>query len=120
MGELAGGNLAEPGKGGLRAAGGARCVLGALYLGERAVRPDGMAPPPMLDYVPADAAGDPVPGATHKQAAFQPNPIYRAPVGEEGPRVVFLIPFTPPPGQNDWPSSSARRRACKRSSSTAR
>lgn len=73
----------------------------ALYLGERAVRPDGMAPPPMLDYVPANAAGDPAAGATHKQAAFQPNPIYRAPVGEEGQRVVFLIPFTPPPGQDD-------------------
>ncbi len=74
---------------------------GALYLGERAVRPDGMAPPPMLDYVPADAAGEPVPGAGPQQAAFEPNPIYRARVGDEGPRVVFLIPFTPPPGGDD-------------------
>ncbi|QDH35742.1 ATP-binding protein [Porphyrobacter sp. YT40] len=74
---------------------------GALYWGESAVRPAGMAPPPTLEYVAADAAGNAVPGARPEQAAFAANPIYRAPVGESGPRVVFLIPFDPPRGQDD-------------------
>ncbi|HSF11506.1 MAG TPA: histidine kinase dimerization/phosphoacceptor domain-containing protein, partial [Erythrobacter sp.] len=73
----------------------------ALYWGESAVRPQGMTPPPMLEYVPADAAGNPVPGAQPQEAAFAANPIYRAPVGDSGPRALFLIPFETPAGQDD-------------------
>lgn len=74
---------------------------GALYWGESAVRPAGMNPPPSLQFVPADAAGNPLRGAPARSAAFHGNPIYRAVVDESGPRVVFLIPFTPPKGQTD-------------------
>ena len=66
---------------------------GALYWGESAVRPAGMAPPPSLAFVPVDAAGDPLPGAKPRRADYQENPIYRALVDEGGPRVEFLIPF---------------------------
>lgn len=73
----------------------------ALYWGETVVRPAGMSPPPTLQYAPADASGNPVAGAVPRQAAFYGNPIYRARVDEGGPRAVFLIPFTPPSGQDD-------------------
>jgi signal transduction histidine kinase len=65
----------------------------ALYLGESAVRPAGMTPPPSLAFVPVDAAGNPLPGAKPRQANYYENPIYRALVDESGPRVEFLIPF---------------------------
>jgi len=118
-----GGGLTEHGQGGAevaiaredRANTGSRALLAllalagvlaafwaALYLGESAVRPAGMAPPAMLDYVRADAAGNPVPGARVRQAVFYGNPIYRAAVdAESGPRVVFQIPFAPPAGTTD-------------------
>ena len=67
---------------------------GALYWGESAVRPAGMAPQPSLEFVPADSAGMPLAGAKPRAAVYDSNPIYRALVDESGPRVVFLIPFT--------------------------
>ena len=66
---------------------------GALYWGESAVRPAGMTPPPSLEFVPVDAAGNPLPGAKPRRADYHENPIFRALVDESGPRVEFLIPF---------------------------
>jgi two-component system, NarL family, sensor histidine kinase UhpB len=74
---------------------------GALYWGETAVRPAGMNPPPLLEFVAADASGRPLAGAKPRRAAYNDNPIYRALVDESGPRVVFLIPFTAPHGNDD-------------------
>lgn len=73
----------------------------ALYLGESAVRPAGMAPPPSLEFVAADALGNPLPEAMPRRAIFDENSVYRALVDESGPRVEFLIPFNARQGAGD-------------------
>lgn len=67
---------------------------GALYVGENAVRPAGMSPPPSLRYVPVDDKGAIASDAGRFEAQYFNNPIYRSTVEQGGSRVAFQIPFS--------------------------
>ncbi|RDV07275.1 hypothetical protein DXH95_07895 [Sphingorhabdus pulchriflava] len=72
---------------------------GALYIGENAVRPAGMSPPPSLQYVPVDHQGQIAANAGRFEATYFNDPIYRSTIEEGGSRVAFQIPFSV--GKND-------------------
>lgn len=73
----------------------------AVYFGERSVRPAGLTAQPFVEYAPVDAAGRIAPTAKRLKAEYEADPIYRAVVGETGPRVAFIVPFDLPRPQAD-------------------
>jgi signal transduction histidine kinase len=74
---------------------------GALYLGERAVRPAGMAPPASIQIQPLGEDGTPDLSQPPVVASYLPDPIYRALPGEGGERAEFIIRFTHDPSGTD-------------------
>lgn len=65
----------------------------ALFLGERAVRPDGMTARSAVPFQPIDAAGRLVEPGKPLEASYSNDPMYRSTVKEGGSRVAFRIPF---------------------------
>lgn len=73
----------------------------AIYLGEKAVRPEGMTVLPSLQYQAVDDTGDVVSDSPLFTAYYRHDPIYRSTVDKGGARVAFLIPFEAPRDHND-------------------
>lgn len=66
---------------------------GAVLLGERAVRPDGLTARPFVQYQSVDASGKTLDAKEVLKAPYFNDPIYRSTVAEGGSRAVFLLPF---------------------------
>ena len=66
---------------------------GAVLMGEKAVRPDGMTSRPSVQFQPIDDDGNVIDPQKILTAPYFKDPIYRSTVEEGGRRVAFLIPF---------------------------
>lgn len=66
---------------------------GAVLLGEKSVRPDGMTARPSVQFQPIDDDGKVIDPQKILTAPYFKDPIYRSTVEEGGRRVAFLIPF---------------------------
>lgn len=66
---------------------------GAVYIGERAVRPAGMSARPFVEFKLVDEKGNIAKDSKTYRATYSPDPIYRAKVEDSGPSVAFEIPF---------------------------
>lgn len=64
-----------------------------LTLAERAARPPGMDPRPHVEFTVIDEAGNELADGRHLQAAYQPDPNYKASIQEGSARAIFHIPF---------------------------
>lgn len=68
-------------------------AFAALYLGEAAVRPDGMTVRASVEFVPVNKEGITAENAKPHFAVYSDSPVYRSTVEKVGSRVAFLIPF---------------------------